>query len=158
MHNYIGSLLQYNEEKTNASDFYIEMRLKPQLQMAKNRGYDLKISEKFFHNCSSVIPQEKSSLVHGDLWSGNYLVNQSGEVCLIDPAVAYAPREMDLAMMQLFGGFHKDLFAAYQEVFPLEPGFNNRVSLWQLYYLLVHLNIFGAGYKAQVDSIVKRFS
>ena len=78
--------------------------------------------------------------------------------CLIDPAVAFAPREMDLGMMKLFGGFDESLFRTYDESFPLQEGWNERIELWQLYYLLVHLNIFGAGYKAQVTSIISKYS
>lgn len=158
INNYIGSLPQYNSQKTTAAEFYMVMRLEPQLKIAKEKGYDFGLSKKFVSNCESIIPQEPSSLIHGDLWNGNFLINTDGTVCLIDPAVAYAPREMDLAMMHLFGGFHKDLFTTYREVFPLEPGFNDRIRLWQLYYLLVHLNIFGSSYKPQVTSIIRLFS
>ena len=109
-------------------------------------------------NISAIIPDEKPALIHGDLWGGNYLVNGNGDPCLIDPATAFAPREMDLSMMQLFGGFDKELFNSYKKEFPLESGFEERIPLWQLYYLLVHLNLFGAGYKSQVTSIIKQFS
>lgn len=157
-HNYIGSLPQYNHFHSTASDFYIEERLKPQLKMAEEKGFKLAVDEKFFSNISELIPPEPPSLIHGDLWGGNYLVNQEGLPCLIDPATAYAPREMDLAMMKLFGGFGEKVFHSYQENFPLAPGFEERVQLWQLYYLLVHLNIFGAGYKNQVESILKTYN
>lgn len=156
--NYIGSLPQQNNASTSAADFYISERLDPQLKMAKERGYDLGVTESFFRNISAIIPDEKPALIHGDLWGGNYLVNETGDPCLIDPATAFAPREMDLSMMQLFGGFDKELFKIYEKEFPLESGFEERIPLWQLYYLLVHLNLFGTGYKAQVASIIKQFS
>jgi len=156
--NYIGSLPQRNKAATSATDFYISERLDPQLKMAKNRGYDLGVTKSFFRNISAIIPDEKPALIHGDLWGGNYLVNENGDPCLIDPATAFAPREMDLSMMKLFGGFDQKLFESYEEEFPLESGFQERIPLWQLYYLLVHLNLFGAGYKAQVTSIIKQYS
>ena len=156
--NYIGSLPQQNNASASAADFYISERLDPQLKMAKDRGYDLGVTKSFFSNISAIIPDEKPALIHGDLWGGNYLVNGNGDPCLIDPATAFAPREMDLSMMQLFGGFDKELFNSYKKEFPLESGFEERIPLWQLYYLLVHLNLFGAGYKAQVTSIIKQFS
>lgn len=156
--NYIGSLPQYNSKRNSAKEFYIEMRLAPQIEMARKNGFDLNIPESFYKNCENLIPSEAPSLVHGDLWGGNYLVNDKGQACLIDPAVAYAPRELDIGMMKLFGGFNESFFKAYNEAFPLEPGWKERIPLWQLYYLLVHLNIFGASYKSQVTSIIRKFS
>ncbi len=156
--NYIGSLPQFNDNRDSAAKFYIEMRLEPQIKMAEEKGYKLNVSEKFYSNCRELIPDEPPALIHGDLWNGNYLVNDKGHPCLIDPAVAYAPREMDLGMMKLFGGFNESLFQVYHETYPLEKGWENRIALWQLYYLLVHLNIFGAGYKSQVTSIIKKYS
>lgn len=156
--NYIGSLPQYNDRKNSAAEFYIEMRLKPQIKMAVEKGFQLNVSESFYKNCENMIPSEPPALIHGDLWNGNYLVNSAGMPCLIDPAVAYSPREMDLGMMKLFGGFNEDLFHTYNEISPLQENWEERISLWQLYYLLVHLNIFGLGYKSQVTSIIKKFS
>ncbi|PKD15851.1 fructosamine kinase [Salegentibacter salinarum] len=155
--NYIGSLPQRNNASTSAADFYISERLEPQLKLAKDKGYELGVQSSFFRNISAIIPDEKPSLIHGDLWGGNYLVNEEGNPCLIDPATAFAPREMDLAMMKLFGGFDKKLFEVYNREFPLEPGFEDRIPLWQLYYLLVHLNLFGVGYKSQVTSILTQY-
>ena len=154
--NYIGSLLQKNTWTTDASGFYINQRLKPQLELATQ--YELNISEDFFENIAENIPDEPPSLIHGDLWDGNFLINAEGNPCLFDPAVAYAPREMDLAMMKLFSGFDRKLFDVYNEVFPLERGFEERLPLWQLYYLLIHLNIFGKGYRNQVVNIIKKYN
>ncbi|SDS12627.1 fructosamine kinase family protein [Gramella sp. MAR_2010_147] len=156
--NYIGSLPQYNEHRDSAAEFYIDMRLQPQIEMAENKGFQLNVKDSFYRNCENLIPSEPPALIHGDLWNGNYLVNAQGNPCLIDPAVTYAPREMDLGMMKLFGGFHENLFQTYNEIFPLQGNWEERISLWQLYYLLVHLNIFGAGYRSQVTAIIKRFS
>lgn len=156
--NYIGSLPQYNNSRKTAAEFYIEMRLHPQIKMAEERGFQLDVSESFYRHCEEIIPLEKPALIHGDLWNGNYLVNAEGLPCLIDPAVAFGSREMDLGMMKLFGGFDDKLFHTYNEIFPLESGWEKRIPLWQLYYLLVHLNIFGAGYKSQVISILRKYS
>ncbi|WP_324721603.1 fructosamine kinase family protein [Salinimicrobium sp. HB62] len=156
--NYIGSLPQYNARCKSAADFYVSQRLEPQVKMAKDRGFSLGELSGFYKNISEEIPQEAPALLHGDLWSGNYMSNEEGLPCLIDPAVCYGPREMDLAMMKLFGGFPAEVFEVYDSRFPLQPGWEQRIPLWQLYYLLVHLNIFGSSYLPQVQGIIRRFS
>lgn len=157
--NYIGSLPQYNVCKiTNAAQFYIEKRLEPQFKLAIEKGFSFKKLSTFYKNIENEIPNESPALIHGDLWNGNYLVDNSGTPCLIDPAVAFAPREMDLAMMQLFGGFPDVVFTTYDTVFPLEKSWKNRVDLWQLYYLLVHLNLFGNSYYQSVSSIFAKYN
>ncbi|MFD1095017.1 fructosamine kinase family protein [Salegentibacter chungangensis] len=155
--NYIGSLPQYNTKCSSASEFYITQRLEPQFKMARDSKYELGNIRAFLNKVPKLIPEEPPALIHGDLWNGNYLVNIDGLPCLIDPATAYAPREMDLAMMKLFGGFNDRLFNIYNEKFPLEEGFEDRIKLWQLYYLLVHLNLFGSGYLNSVTGIIKRY-
>ena len=156
--NYIGSLRQFNKARSSAADFYISQRLLPQLKLAVRKGFDIMPDQSFFRNLLNLVPNEPPALIHGDLWNGNYLVNANGEPCLIDPATAYAPREMDLAMMKLFGGFDEEIFEVYDSEFPLQPGFEERLKLWQLYYLLVHLNLFGSGYLSQVQQILKTYS
>lgn len=157
--NFIGSLPQYNTCKiTDAAEFYIKKRLQPQFQLAAKNGFPFKNLEVFYKNIVELIPREKPSLIHGDLWNGNYLVDNQGSPALIDPATCFAPREMDIAMMHLFGGFSAELFSVYDEVFPLENQWKERIPLWQLYYLLVHLNLFGSGYLGSVENIVKKFS
>ena len=156
--NYIGSLPQYNKQTATASEFYISQRLNPQFKLAAEKGFSFANLDRFFKNIAEVIPNEVPALVHGDLWNGNYLVSEKGGPVLIDPAVAFAPREMDLAMMQLFGGFPSELFSTYHELFPLTENWDDRISLWQLYYLLVHLNLFGVGYLSQVKNILKKYS
>ncbi len=103
-----------------------------------------------------VGPPEPPARLHGDLWSGNLLVTAEGEPCLIDPAAYGGHREMDLAMMRLFGGFSRRVFAAYDEAYPLSPGHIERVALYQLYPLLVHVNLFGGGYVAQTIDCASR--
>lgn len=156
--NYIGSLPQYNGRCTEAAEFYVSQRLEPQVKMASDRGFSLGELSGFYKNISEEIPQEAPALLHGDLWSGNYMTNEVGLPCLIDPAVCYGPREMDLAMMKLFGGFPSEVFEVYDENFPLQEGWEQRILFWQLYYLLVHLNIFGSSYLPQVKGIIRRFS
>lgn len=156
--NYIGSLPQYNSFKTTAASFYIEQRLQPQLEMANNRGFLFSNVPSVIKNITNEIPNEPSGLIHGDLWNGNYLISERGQPVLIDPAVAYAPREMDLAMMHLFGGFSDEIFNLYNEIYPLEQNWKNRIDLWQLYYLLVHLNLFGSSYLHSVSRILKKYS
>jgi protein-ribulosamine 3-kinase len=96
-------------------------------------------------------------LIHGDLWSGNFLCDESGGPVLIDPAVAYGHREMDLAMSRLFGGFDAKFYQAYDEDWPLELGFMERIEIYQLYYLLVHVNLFGRSYVPAVRGILQQF-
>lgn len=156
--NYIGSLTQQNNWQMDAAQFYICERLEPQFEMASERAFQFSNLNSFFKNISEVIPREPPSLIHGDLWSGNYLVSAAGQAVLIDPAVAYAPREMDLAMMSLFGGFPSEVVETYHELFPVTENWENRVSLWQLYYLLVHLNLFGSGYLSRVQEILKSYT
>lgn len=155
--NYIGSLPQHNHKHTSAADFYISERLEPQLKMALENGFSFEKLEHVFKNISKAIPRESPALIHGDLWNGNYITNEKGLPCLIDPAVSYGPREMDLSMMKLFGGFPEEVFLKYDSYLPLQPGFTDRIPLWQLYYLLVHLNIFGSSYLPQVRDILKSF-
>lgn len=155
--NYIGSLPQYNDKMSSGAEFYISQRLEPQFKMASKNGFAFENLDRLFKIISEEIPQEKPSLIHGDLWGGNYLVNKKGLPCLIDPATCYACREMDLAMMKLFGGFPEQVFTKYNQIFPLVPQFEKRIPFWQLYYLLVHLNIFGRSYLPQVKECMQEY-
>ena len=101
---------------------------------------------------------ELPSLLHGDLWSGNYLVDEHKNVCLIDPAVYYGNREAEFGMITLFGGFNQDFFSGYQEVYPLEEDWQYRNKIYQLYHLMNHLNLFGKSYLGQVMDAVKFYS
>lgn len=156
--NYIGSLPQYNVNCDSAVEFYITQRLHPQFSLASKKGFSFQNLDAFYNNIEKEIPKEGSSLIHGDLWNGNYIVDSDGNPCLIDPAVSYAPREMDIAMMHLFGGFDSRLFQAYEDIFPFQPNWKKRMPLWQLYYLLVHLNIFGSSYYDRVQQILKVYT
>ena len=157
--NYIGSLPQYNDTRTeDAATFYIEKRLEPQLKLARDRDYKFSGTNAFFKNIEDIIPKEKPALIHGDLWNGNFMTDKNGQACLIDPAVCFAPREMDIAMMHLFSGFSEELFKAYNQEFTLKDDWKKRLKIWQLYYLLVHLNLFGESYYSSVDQIISHYN
>ncbi len=157
--NYIGSLPQYNQTTTeDPATFFIEKRLEPQLKLARENDYKFSGTDSFFKNIQDVIPKEKPALIHGDLWNGNFMTDENGQACLIDPAVCFAPREMDIAMMHLFSGFAEELFTAYNQEFKLEDDWKDRLKIWQLYYLLVHLNLFGESYYSSVDQIISHYN
>lgn len=160
--NYIGSLIQSNSQTDNWIDFFIQSRISPQLKLAIDKGkLEANLVKKFetlFSNLPSLLPVEKPSLLHGDLWNGNIMCNDVGRPFIIDPAVYYGHREMDLAFTYLFGGFDSGFYHSYSEVFPLEPGFDKRVDIYNLYPLLVHVNLFGGGYANQAISILNRFA
>lgn len=157
--NYIGSLIQQNNRLNTWKEFLITQRIQPMLELAVNQGdvnyVEAKIFDAFFKRIDELFPIEKPSLLHGDLWSGNFLIDNNSEPVLIDPAVYYGHREMDIAMMHLFGGFSPHLFNAYNDYYPLEKGWEKRIPYHQLYPLLVHLNLFGRSYWTQIETIVK---
>lgn len=159
--NYIGSLPQKNTWKTDWYAFYAECRILPLFEQAFNSGLfsttERKHVDFLLNHLEENIPRESPCLIHGDLWSGNYLVGENGAPCLIDPAVYYGHRETELAFMQLFGGYSDELFEAYQQKFPIEPGFEMRKELHQLYPLLVHSVLFGGHYVEQVRGILKKW-
>ena len=153
--NYIGNLHQPNRYYSDFTDFYISCRIEPQIRLATEHGYSLSTS--FYKNLCANIPEEPPTLIHGDLWGGNYLINTLGAAFLIDPSVSYSHREMDIAMMRLFGGFDSEVFNVYNEMTPLIMGWQNRLDVFQLYYLLIHLNLFGSGYYNQVERIIRKY-
>ncbi len=160
--NYIGSLPQSNKRHTTWIDFFVEERLQPQLDLALRAGListSLQNNmELLYTKLADLLPAEKPALVHGDLWQGNVIVNSKGEPCLIDPAVHFGHREADVAMTLLFGGFNKNFYSAYQEAFPMVSGFTERSEVYNLFPLLVHVNLFGRSYVRQVEEIVLRFT
>lgn len=159
--NYIGSLHQSNRKHDNWSDFFREERIQPQMKLAFDQGridYALVQSfERFYNRLNELFPVEPPALLHGDLWGGNFMVDASGEPVLIDPAVYYGHREMDLAMSQLFGGFGPGFYESYHSHFPLEKGWKQRLDFCNLYPLMVHVNLFGGGYVHSVKSILNKF-
>ncbi len=160
--NHIGKLKQSNKQHKSWSDFFISERLEPQLKLASNnRLIDSETLSSFnllFKELENLIPQEQPSLIHGDLWSGNFLVDQANEPVLIDPAVHFGHRETELSFTHLFGGFDSKFYQAYDEEFPLEPGFEDRIDIHNLYPLLVHVNLFGSSYLSGIKQTLKRFA
>ena len=159
--NYIGSLTQFNHQHTSWLTFFIEQRLNVQLKLAIDSGImDSDWSKQFesiYAKLPTLLPEEKSSLLHGDLWSGNLITDENGAPCLIDPAVYFGNREADLAMTKLFGGFDDEFYISYDETLPLLPEYNKRFDLYNLYPLLVHVNLFGGSYKSAVATTLKAF-
>jgi protein-ribulosamine 3-kinase len=148
--NYIGATPQRNGWCESWREFWMERRLRPQLELAKRNGFSIAIpSLKLLDG-----HEPQASLLHGDLWSGNAGFTAAGAV-VFDPAVYYGDREADHAMTELFGGFPQEFYAAYQAAFPLEAGYEKRKHLYNLYHLLNHLNLFGAGYLGQVEATLR---
>jgi len=159
--NYMGSLRQGNTKHLSWSQFFIAERLQPMVKIAADKKLmnlsDITSFEILYKNLPDLFDEESPSLLHGDLWGGNYLVSADETPYLIDPAISYGHREFDLAMTTLFGGFSNEFYDAYQEAFPLARDWRQRIDLWNLYPLLVHLNLFGIGYLAQVRACLKRY-
>lgn len=160
--NYIGSLVQQNSAKYSWTDFYCQCRIMPLAdklyQQSKFTKYDLAAVQKLCMKIHLLFPPEPASLLHGDLWSGNYLCAGDGRAAIYDPAVYYGHREMDLSMTRLFGGFDSTFYQAYQETYPLETGWQDRIQLAQLYPMLVHAVLFGGHYLQQAIGIIKQYS
>jgi len=160
--NVIGSSPQINAWDTNWARFFVDCRLAPQLRWAAQQGRPQRGAQQLLE----LVPhwlgghQVQPALVHGDLWSGNAALLAGGGGALVDPAVYWGDREVDLAMAQLFGGFPQAFFAGYDSSWPLEPGSQERVALYNLYHLLNHANLFGGSYGAQaqssIDSLLSR--
>ncbi|NVO18544.1 MAG: fructosamine kinase family protein [Bacteroidetes bacterium] len=159
--NYIGSLQQGNQHHSSWVDFFVLERLEPMARHARDKdeisAQLVNSFEQLYNKLPRLMPEEKPALLHGDLWNGNYLVDENGNPCLIDPAVYYGHREIDLAMTSLFGGFHPKFYESYQQVFALEKGWEERTDLFNLYPLLVHANLFGGGYASQVKKIINKY-
>lgn len=158
--NYIGSLRQSNKQTVNGINFFIEQRLIKQLDIAgKAISHSTTMQfDALFKKLPSLIPAEAPALLHGDLWNGNFMMAHNGNPCIFDPAVYYGFREADLAMTKLFGGFDESFYQAYHSQFPLQAGWEHRMDIYNLYPLLVHVNLFGGGYTAQMSSILKRYA
>ena len=158
--NYIGSIPQVNKWCATWSEFYVTQRLELQLKTAVEKGHlkgMVKQFEKLYHQLDELFPEEPASLIHGDLWRGNFISGENSTPWLIDPAIYFGHREMDIGMTLLFGGFDINFYRAYNSENPLEKDWEDRVPLTQLYPLLVHVNLFGGQYEASVKSILNRF-
>ena len=160
--NYIGSLPQDNTWQQSWINFFIEHRLKPQIDLAKSKGLltnqHQSLFEKLFVKLPEIFDDEKPALVHGDLWRGNLVFDESTDPVLIDPSVYFGSRHMDLAMTTLFGGFDPAFYDSYQYHYPLPQNHKQQWEICNLYPLLVHLNLFGESYLPAVQSVLKKYS
>jgi fructosamine-3-kinase len=159
--NFIGSLPQSNTYSESWVDFYHQERLLPQVRLAGKSRYlaatDMRAFDGLFQILPDLLPECKPQLIHGDLWAGNIIFHQDGKPFYIDPAICFAHREMDIAMSRLFGGYPNRFYACYQDMYPMLADWESRIELYQLYYLLVHLNLFGRAYYGRVMSIVNSY-
>lgn len=162
--NYIGATPQLNvpsdEESNNWTAFYFNKRLLYQYRLAEQNGYVTSRLKNGFMKLESKISailsgsEEPPCLLHGDLWSGNYMCDENGNPVLIDPAVYYGHREADLAMTKLFGGFSPAFYRVYLEAYPLPDGWEYRENIYKLYHVMNHLNLFGPGYLSEAEQLL----
>lgn len=159
--NFIGALPQSNGTLANWTDFYAAERILPQFQLAMDKGllnakYRRQV-EHLLNRLDEICPNEPATLTHGDLWSGNWLVDAAERPWLIDPAVSFQHREMDLGMLTLFGQPGEAFWEGYQAEHLTAMGLEERLPVYQLYYLLVHVNLFGRSYVPAVIRVLERF-
>ena len=159
--NYMGSLSQDNTPTGDWVDFFIRRRLEPQVQLAVQRDLldNAAIGQfrRLYLRLPELFPPEPPALLHGDLWSGNFLCDTGGRPVLIDPAVYYGHRSVDLAMTTLFGGFEPPFYEAYHHHYPFPPDFRRQWDICNLYPLLVHLNLFGRSYLSQILHTIRSY-
>lgn len=159
--NFLGSTLQPNAWMADGFTFFAEQRLLYQGRLAERNQYfrspEMHQLERLCSRLRDLIPAQPASLLHGDLWSGNALSDASGNPAVIDPAVYYGWAEAELGMTALFGGFPAQFYQAYQEARSLQPGWEKRLEIYNLYHLLNHLNLFGASYFPEVSAILNRY-
>ncbi len=159
--NFIGAGPQCNAARDSWVTFFQECRLEPQFRKA-DRYFDAadrkRIHSLLDHLANYLTEPDFPSLLHGDLWSGNFMTGSDGRAWLIDPAAYVGHAEADLAMTELFGGFSPAFYAAYRDAFPMQSGYKDRRDLYNLYHLLNHLNLFGSSYLAGVQRTVKRYA
>lgn len=159
--NTIGSTPQINTREGDWAVFWREHRLRFQLDLAERHGFGGRLRARG-ERLLDALPllfaghQPAASLLHGDLWSGNYAYTHGGEPVIFDPAVYYGDREADIAMTELFGGFGRTFYVAYREAWPLDEGYAVRKTLYNLYHVLNHLNLFGGGYLSQAQGMIDR--
>ncbi len=159
--NTIGSTPQHNARCREWDEFYRERRLRFQLDHAAREGADSRIIERGYRLCEFVSAfftdyRPVPSLLHGDLWAGNWGSDEDGLPVIYDPAVYYGDREADIAMTRLFGGFGSAFYAAYQSTWALDQGAAVRLPLYNLYHVLNHYNLFGGGYLQQAEAMIDR--
>ena len=159
--NYMGSLPQCNQLTDNWTDFFIQQRLQPQVKLAVNRHLlepaHAKQFEKLYQQLGNLFSPEPAALLHGDLWSGNFLCDASENPVLIDPAVYYGHRSIDMAMTTLLGGFDSLFYESYNYHYPLPVNYRQQWEVCNLYPLLIHLNLFGKSYLADIVHTIGRY-
>ncbi len=159
--NFIGSTPQPNPWTADGYEFFAEHRLGYQAELALQQSLinrkDFRAVLALSSKLPQLVPEQPASLIHGDLWSGNAIAGPEGEPAIIDPAVHFGWAEAELGMTNLFGGFPEAFYKSYEETRPLEDGWRDRLPIYNLYHLLNHVNLFGAGYLGQVRSILQRF-
>mgnify|MGYP006268556217 CR=1 FL=1 len=161
--NHIGRLPQDNEWTEDWPTFFRHQRLDPQVARARESGqwqsdWDAALDRLYLHLPEYLPACPPASVLHGDLWKGNYMVTATGEPALIDPATYYGHREADLAMTELFGGYDDMFYRAYRDAWPLEDGYEIRKDIYNLYHLINHLNHFGGSYAGSVAKTLNRVS
>ncbi len=159
--NTIGSTPQHNNRADDWIQFWQQQRLGKQLQFAAGNGFGGKLQsngEKLLERIPLFFSHyhPHPSLLHGDLWGGNASADALGNPVMFDPACYYGDRETDIAMTELFGGFGRDFYAAYNHVYPLDAGYRIRKTLYNLYHILNHLNLFGGGYQHQAENMIRQ--
>ena len=157
--NTIGLTPQHNQWSDNWVDFFREQRLGFQLQLAERNGFGGELQSAGMNlqeNFETLFGDYElsASLLHGDLWGGNWAASNKQPV-IFDPAVYYGDRESDIAMTKLFGGFGRGFYSAYQENWPMESGYEDRLKLYQLYHILNHLNLFGSSYLGRAMQLIR---
>ena len=154
---FIGTTDQKKGLEDNWIDCFLNLRIIPQLLSLKSRILDKEIINKVKEKIKSELLNHKpiNALVHGDLWSGNAGMDQSGKGVIFDPASWWADNEVDIAMTKLFGGFRKEFYEEYHRIFPIKNGFEKRIIIYNFYHILNHANMFGGGYLNQVEDYVK---
>lgn len=159
--NYMGALTQSNESSTDWIEFFIHQRLDPQVRLALSKklleSQHQRRFERLYEMLPNIFPAENFSLLHGDLWSGNFLCDELGAPVLIDPAVYNGHRSMDLGMTTLFGGFDPVFYQSYNHIYPFPSNHQQQWSICNLYPLLIHLNLFGKGYLNNIVSILQHY-
>ncbi len=157
INNTIGSTPQINSWISDWGSFWAENRIGYQLKLAKRRGGNFPQAEQLIEIIPEILGdrQPEPSLVHGDLWGGNAAISNSGEPVIFDPATYIGDREVDIAMTELFGGFPAAFYRGYNDFWPLHPGYDRRKTLYNLYHILNHFNLFGGGYASQANRMIQ---
>jgi fructosamine-3-kinase len=158
--NYMGSVIQLNSSRFNWIDFFIEQRLQPLIKLCQHyfttkHSYHFEI---LYKRLPDIFDDEKPSLLHGDLWSGNFMCDDTGVPVLIDPAIYFGHRSADLGMTTLFGGFHSLFYESYHYHFPLPSNHKRQWKVCNLYPLLIHLYLFGGSYVSQIEQTLEEFA